>query len=1106
MKKKSDLFKIGALSLLLSAGSTVSVWGNDFLQDVKLSIQQKNVSISKVLDDIEQKTGYSILVRDSDIDTSKKVTVNQKDTDLSRILDTIFVGMNVKCDVANRTISIYRPAKSLSKQVGQRRRVSGVVVDSQGEPVIGANILEKGSGTNGTITDVEGRFSLDVASDATLVVSYIGFDTQEMAVKGKSSFKFVLSEDSQALDEVVVIGYGTQNRQAITGSIAKAKLETYSIVPTNNVLETIKGSMPGLNVGGTNTAGGTPSFSIRGQNSTRNSAEDNGNQPLVVLDGAIYNGSLADIPSDDIESFTVLKDASAAAVYGSRSANGVILIQTKRGRSEGGKPSFNVKLSYGISNELKRLEVYDAPGYLQRMLDIRSLNGMEADASKIPYYLEEEEKRNYEATSDHRPTLKDPYDMFRQNAYDLKANVCISNSSELASYYISANMTDQKGVLMNDDYKNFSGRVNIDTHLTDWLKIGVKSNYSIRDYSGSAPSMEQATHFSPWASIYDENGNYLQFPQTTTSFQSPYWSMHTSDTEKYNNLGAVLDATITVPWVKGLSYSLVYSNNLRWSQKYYFDNEFTTEGLSKRGKGERKLNNDYNMLLDNMIKYNNTFAGKHNVDVTLLYSRERTTWEETKAYAETFDNTILGDNGLQDGKTQKATTSAGESGAIGWMGRATYTYDGRYSLTGTVRRDGYSGFSKNKKWGTFASAGINWNISRESFMKPVEFVDNLALRLSYGSNGNQSISPYSTLAKVATDKYIFAGDPSYSITQYIKSFALDNLGWETTTGFNFGLDFSVLGDRLSGSIDSYVTNTTDLLFNLALPGISGKTSMLSNVGKIRNKGVEINLHSVNIKNNDFSWTSDFAFSLNRNKVVSILGDDNDGDGREDDLPSSGYFIGKPLGAVYAYKVIGMWQQSDVDNGTIMEGMRPGDYKLEDVNGDGTIDSEHDRQILGNTNPNFRWSLTNTLGYKDFSLMLYFNSVWGGNGYYLSENNTPYKDGYANAPNINHPVYDYWTPENTNAKYPRPDYSRSAHQGIKYIDRSFIKLQKVALSYDLTRFVKPVGFNNMVLSVSADNLFTIAPHWDGLDPETDQGLRDNALPSIRTYQMTLMFNF
>ncbi len=1103
MKKKSDLLKIGALSLLLGAGSTVSVWGNEYLQDVKLSVQQRNVSISKVLDDIEQKIGYSILVRDSDIDISKKVTVNQKDMNLSRILDTIFAGMDVKCDVSNKTISIYRPAKGLSKQqVGQKRRVSGVVVDAQGEPVIGANILEKGSGTNGTITDVEGRFSLDVASDATLVVSYIGFDTQEMAVKGKSSFKFVLSEDSQALDEVVVIGYGTQNRQAITGSVAKAKLETYNIVPTNNVLETIKGSMPGLNVGGTNTAGGTPSFSIRGQNSTR----DGGNNPLVVLDGAIYAGSLSDIPSNDIESFTVLKDASAAAVYGSRSANGVILIQTKRGRSRDGKPNFDVNLSYGISNELKRLKVYDAKGYLQRMLDVRSQSGQEADPDKILYYLEVEEQKNYSATPDHRATIDDPYDMFRQSAYDLKANVSISNSSELASYYVSANMTDQKGVLLNDTYKNFSGRINIDTHLTDWLKIGVKSNYSIRDYSGSSPKMEQATHFSPYASIYDENGDYLQYPQTTTSFESPFWSMKTSDTEKYNNLGAILDATITIPWVKGLSYSMVYSNNLRWSQKNYFYDEKTTEGQGKNGKGERKSENNYGMLLDNMIKYNNTFAGKHNVDVTLLYSRERRTWNHATAYAENFDNTVLGDNKLEDGMKQTVDTGAGESGSIGMMARATYTFDDRYSFTGTVRRDGCSAFSINKKWGTFASAGVNWNMSSEHFMKDIKWLDNLALRLSYGSNGNQSIDSYSTLAKVGTDKYIFAGAPSYSITQYVSSFALNNLGWEATTGFNFGLDFSVLDDRLSGSIDTYVTNTTDLLFSLSLPGISGKTSMLSNVGKIRNKGVEINLHSLNIKNGDFTWTSDFAFSLNRNKVVSILGEDNDGDGKEDDLISSGYFIGRSLGTIYGYRVTGMWQQSDVDDGTIMKGMRPGDYKIEDVDGDGKITSDKDRQFLGNSNANFRWSLTNTLNYKDLSLMLYINSVWGGNGYYLSGNNTPYDDGYAWNPNINHPVYDYWTAENTNAKYPRTDYKNATYKGTKYMDRSFIKLQKIALSYNLTRWVKPIGFNNMVLSLSADNLLTFAPHWDGLDPETNQGLKDNALPSIRTYQMTLMFNF
>lgn len=1088
--------KVGAICL--SAFLTTSVFA-------QVTVNVKQQTIKQALRAIEKTTDYRFFYSNQLPDLNKTVSFEVNDQSIDATLAKLLNGTGLVYEKREDN-QIYLAAGKTGTATPVK--ITGTIVDDNNEPVIGANVSIKGT-TTGTITDMDGKFSLEASKGMTLLISYIGFETQEVTIGNQTTYKIRLSEDSQALDEVVVIGYGTQNRQAITGSISKAKLETYNIVPTNNVLETIKGSMPGLNIGGTNTAGGTPSFSIRGQNSTRvkvNEDDIDGNNPLIVVDGAIFNGDLSDIPSDDIESFTVLKDASAAAVYGSRSANGVVLIQTKRGRSNDGKPTFNVNLSYGISNEMKRLKVYDAPGYLQRMLDIRSLNGMEADPNKIPYYLEVEEKKNYEATADHRPTLKDPYDMFRQNAYDLKANVSISNSSDLASYYISANMTDQKGVLMNDSYKNFSGRINIDTHLTDWLKIGIKSNYSIRDLSGSAPKMEQATHFSPFASIYDENGDYLQFPQTTTSFQSPYWSMHTSDTEKYNNLGAILDATIKVPWIKGLSYSMVYSNNLRWSQNYYFDNEFTTEGLGKNGKGERKLNNDYNMLLDNMIKYNNTFAGKHNVDVTLLYSRERNTWEQTKAYAENFDNTILGDNSLQDGKNQRTTTSAGESGAIGMMARATYTFDNRYSLTGAVRRDGYSAFSVSKKWGTFASGGVNWNISNEAFMKPVKFVDNLALRLSYGSNGNQSISPYSTLARVATDKYIFAGDPSYSITQYIKSFALKNLGWETTTGFNFGLDFAVLNNRLSGSIDAYATNTTDLLFNLTLPGISGKTSMLSNVGKIRNKGVEINLHSLNIESGDFSWTSDFAFSLNRNKVVSIYGDDNDGDGKEDDLISSGYFIGKSLGTLYKYKVDGMWQQSDVDNGMIMEGMRPGDYKLVDVDGDGKITSDKDRQFVGNTNPNFRWSLTNTLNYKEFSLMVYFNSVWGGNGYYLSEKNTPYNDGYANNPNINHPVYDYWTPENTDAKYPRSDYKNAAYQGIKYIDRSFIKLQKVALSYDLSRFVKPAGFNNMILSVSADNLFTFAPHWDGLDPETDQGVYDQALPSIRTYQMTLMFNF
>lgn len=1101
-KKTKKVFRIMKLSFFIMFVCVCQLFAvNGEAQNAVITLKSNQLSIGELFKEIEKQTDYLVVYSSNELNANQVLSLKNKKAKVSDYLDEALGESNMKYKFTNNYIILSNAEKPQADQQS-KKQIKGVVLDQAGETIIGANVVEKGT-TNGTVSDVDGNFILTVSDKSILLISYIGYNSRELAVKDKSSFRIVLDEDSQALSEVVVIGYGTTNRQAITGSVAKANLDKYKTVPVNNVLEAVKGTLPGLNISGTNKAGEAASFSIRGTNSTR----DGGNNPLVVIDGAIYDGSLADIPSADIESFTVLKDASAAAVYGSRSANGVILIQTKRGRSATNKPEFNVNLSYGISNELARLEVYDRDGYLNRMLDVRRANGLEAIRENLPLYLEAEEKTNYEATPDHRPTLGDPYELFRQNAYSLKANVSISNSSEFASYYISADLTDQKGVVMNDAYKNFSGRINIDSNLTSWLKIGLKTNYSLRDYSGAIPMMERAVALSPYASIYDDKGQYRQYPQTTTSAESPYWSMASSDVEMYNNLNAVLDAKITIPWVKGLSYSLVYSNGLRWQNKYNFYNEFTTAGQGKNGKGERELMQKYNMLLDNLLKYSNTFANKHNVDVTLLYSRERRTWEDTKGYAEDFDNTILNHNKLENGKKQTATTGAGESGAIGMMARATYTYDGRYSLTGTVRRDGYSAFSVNKKWGTFSSVGVNWNLSSESFLKNVDVINNLSVRASYGSNGNQSIDPYSTLATVGSSKYIFAGDPSYSIGQYISSFALDNLGWETTTGFNFGLDFSVLNDRLSGSIDGYSTNTTDLLFKLALPFTSGKKEMLSNIGEIKNKGVEINLHSINIQNKTFSWSSDFAFSLNRNKVATIYGDDNDGDGKEDDLVSSGYFIGKPLGTVYNYKVEGIWQQSDVDNGTIMTGMRPGDYKLQDVDGDGKISSDKDRQFLGTTAPNFRWSLTNTLTYKDLSLLIYINSTWGGNGYFLSGTNKPYADPYVNSPNLNRTVYDYWTPENTGSKYPRPDYQQNAtYKGTQYMDRSYIKLQKLAINYNLSRFVKPIGINNMNLSLSADNLFTFAPHWDGLDPETDAGLTITSLPSIRTYQMTLLFNF
>ncbi len=1077
---------------------------DNYAQTKKMDVKIEHSSIVSALEQIEAQSEFFFFYNNKVVRLDKKVSVDLKDKTIDEILHAIFKDTDIEYTINNRQIILSgkEAGTSLSQQ---QKSVSGKVTDSSGAALPGVSVVVKGT-TIGIITDNEGHYSLsNIPENAALQFSFIGMKTQQILVGSQTTIDVLLTQETIGLEEVVAIGYGTMKKEAVTGAVTKANLDLYKNVPVNNILETVKGSVAGLNIGGINMAGAVANLTIRGQNTI-----SAGTTPLIVVDGAIFNGSLADIPTEDVASFTVLKDASAAAVYGSRSANGVILIETQKGEGISGKPKFSVKVNTGMSNQLEPLKTYDGPGYLKRVLDIRTTNGSPANPSDIALYLQPIEATNYNATPDHKPTIVDPAKIFSHTGNVLDLNVSVSNSTEKTNYYISTSLIKQKGVLINDEFKHISGRVNISSDLTSWFNLGIKSSYSLKDYSGYTPTsmMWLVNTLSPYGSLYDENGQYRELPQSTTSCVSPYWLIATEDADIRNALAGIVSATIKAPWVKGLSYQMNYSNSLNWDNQDQFWDKRTYNGIGKNGYGNRANGQTNNMLLDNMIKYYHTFSDKHNVDVTLLYSRENTTWKSANAYAEKFDNTVLGSYSLQNGSIQTVTTGGGETNAIGMMARASYSYNQKYSITGTIRRDGYSAFSKNKKWGVFPSAGLNWNISKESFMKDVAPVKNLALRASYGVNGNQSISAYSTLARIATSMYAFYPDNSYTITQYISSLSNNDLGWESTTGLNVGLDFSLFDNkRLSGSIDAYNTKTNDLMFSLAVPSASGTGSVMSNIGEIKNKGIEINLHSLNLDMGNFKWNSDIAFSINRNKVVTILGQDNDQDGREDDLISSNIFIGKSLGTIYGYKVTGMWQQADKDGGTIMQGMRPGDYKLEDVDIDGAITSTKDRQFMGNTNPNFRWSFTNTLQYKNFSLMAYLYSIWGGNDWYLSSTNTPYYNGYANAEACNVPVYDYWTPTNTNAMFPRTDYSQSArYKGRKYIDRSFIKLQKVSLTYDASSLVKPWGINGLSFSVSADNLFTYAPNWVGLDPETDNGLTDNAIPSIRTYLFSATFNF
>lgn len=1019
------------------------------------------------------------------------------------IVTTVAIAVAVLCLSVNNSYSQQGAESQTPKQF-----LRGRVTDESGKAL--SDVTVKLKGTNrGVVTNANGDYNIEVAnkSNQILEFSYVGMATRELKFGNQAEMNISLSANSNEQDEVVVIGYGTQKKQAITGSVVQAKLKTYEKVATNNIMESVKGTIPGLNVGGTNTAGGLASFSIRGQNSI-----NAGNSPLVVVDGAIFRGTLNDIAPSDIESFTVLKDASAAAVFGSRSANGVIIIETKKGSGVNGKPRFDINVSQGISNELKALEVYDGPGYLQRLLDTRQAMGQVADPAQIAAYLQLEEAKNYNATPDHKPTLEDPYSLFRSTGNVLNATLSYSHKTDKTQYYISGNVINQKGVIVNDKYKHYSARVNLETNVTNWFKVGVKGYYSLKSYPGrtiygtsGGGSSSSPYWFGPYATLKDQNGRYLQYPHTTTSFNNPYWQIPDALINNSNNLNGILTATVNVPWVKGLSYNLTYSHTLNFGETGNFYGKETIIGLPKNGSGDLNYSRNYTALLDQIVKYNRTF-GKHDVDVTLLYSTENFKSMFENTHGEGFDNLALGMYGLGKGSLQTVNTGASTTSAVGEMARVTYGYDNRYTLTGTVRRDGYSAFSENNKYAVFPSVGANWNISNEKFMGNVTPVDNLALRASYGSNGNQAIGAYSTLARISNSRYIYYGGSSYTFTQQVSTLGNDNLKWESVYGLNLGLDFSVLERRINGSVDWYSKYTKNLIFPLSIPSTSGFTSISSNLGKVGNKGIEVGLNTVNIRKKNFTWMSDLVLAHNRNRIISIYGPDSNG--VEKDLVAQGYYIGRSLGTIYNYNVVGMWQQADKDNGTIMTGMNPGTYKLLDVNNDGKITSDSDRVFIGNSQPRFQWSLTNTFSYKDFSLMVYLYSIWGGNGSYLSGSNTPYNDPYALNGAINHAVYDYWTPTNTDAIFPRPNYSATTavYRGVKYFDRSFIKLQKISLTYDFSKMVKRFGVQGMSFSVSADNIATYAPHWLGLDPETNSGLTDASIPPIRTFMGMLMLNF
>lgn len=970
----------------------------------------------------------------------------------------------------------------------QEVTISGTVTGDNKEPIAGANVMVKDT-PSGTVTDAEGNYSVTTTRDnGVLVYSFVGYVSQEIPINGRTRIEVILVEDVQSLDEVVVVGYGTQKRSDLTGSIKSIQMDDLPPSSNINLAQSLRGYAAGLNVQGGSTAGTEPSFSIRGQNTLSASTT-----PLIVLDGIIFDGTISDINVSDVERIDVLKDASAAAIYGSRSASGVLLITTRKGKSA--KPSINFNTYVGFQNYTNNpVKMMNAEQYARHLVDYnyfqflynwyqdeptgptdqggRPVHPGYEQQSVLDVLKSDEERENYIAGNE-----VNWIDETTQTAPITNYDLNLSGGGEGFSYYVSGSYTDQKGVQRNDRFTRTTLNSKVSGDLTDWLTAGVNTSYSLRDYSGVEANMEAAQNATPLGSIYDESGQYpIQYnDEFLMAHPLRYLNFENEDLRK--NLFATIYARIEVPHVKGLTYDFNYSNNHSTSINSTFYPSTVFEGYTTNGLATIFNDQRTNWIYNHILKYAGQIATNQALDVTLVYTRDKTYGKGSDINANRFSNETLGYNDVGFAEQYTIASDAYDESSLGYMARVNYVLKERYLVTGTYRKDGYSGFGARKKFADFYSLSAAWNITEEEFMTDTrDWLDNMKIRLSYGENGNQGIGRYSSLSRMRTLYYVFNANPAIGVDP--NTLGNPNLGWETTGSTNLGLDFSLFNNRIAGEIDMYSSSTKDVLVQRSLPGATGYEQVWTNIGEIANKGIELELRTINFESPSFRWDTRFVFALNRGKIVTLYGDGKDDIGNQ-------WFIGKPISAIYDYRRTGgVWTEEELYSGATHDNFYPGQFRLEDVNGDNQIVAGDDRSVVGYRAPNYRFSIGSNMSYKNFTLSFLINSIQGGNGYYLDDLNRLLEatSDFDYAQRQNGPaIRENWTPENGVTNAPAVYNYPSVASG-NYQDRSFVRLQDVSLRYVFQRsLVERLHLENMQIYLSGKNLYTWTK-WEGFDPE------------------------
>ncbi|MDR1097959.1 MAG: TonB-dependent receptor [Tannerella sp.] len=1101
--KLSTFSLIMGISILNARGS--------YSQETLLSLNLNNKTVREVFDEIERNSEFIFFYYTNAVDENRKVHIRVKNRTIDKILDDLFKNTDNVYAIDERQIYIARRTEPESLEPEQNKtKITGTVVDQAGEPVIGANIRETGT-TNGTVTDVDGQFTLNVLPDATLTVSFIGYVTQEIVIGSRTNLNITLAEDNQALEEVVVIGYGTAKRQDFTGSIGSVKVENSAIanIPKLNVLEAVKGNVSGLNVGASNTAGGEPSMIIRGQNSISGS-----NNPLIVLDGVIYQGSLSDISPQDIATIDVLKDAVSSAVYGSRSANGVIAITTKKGKI--GKPVITFNTSLGFQSWQNRPVMMKGEEWL-RVANLRSRY-----SEGTTTWLLGAEKENQAAGKE---TVW--LDKVVQTGIVQDYQVAVSGASEGFNYYLSTSYSDNKGITVGDKFNRISILGKINASITNWLQIGVDADFAGRDYSGFAANIGSAQMMTPYGAVYrDDEGNLEKYPYTQSEV-NPLWGVNDGTRDNLDitqNFRLNAYVIVDIPWIKGLTFQTNFNPNLNRGQSgnFAYEDYYVTEGYGieryspavlsgylARANGNMTNSKTYSYVFDNILTYKNRF-GKQNVEGTLVATRDYNKYEYINSSGSDFadnGNTTLGMWGLHKAKVPKIDLDGNKRTNIGYLGRLSYSYDDKYYLTGSFRRDGASVFGQNRKWGNFAATGAAWRISNEKFLKTFEPLTDLKLKLSWGQNGNQGIAPYATLSTVANGRsggmlYEFSDKPgAVNYGLYQDALGNSDLGWEKTETWNAGFESTWL-ERFFVDLDLYFSKTTDQIFTRNIPVMTGFKTIKTSLGQVDNNGVELTVRSINIKSKDLTWNTSLTFWKNNNILRKLYGEDKDGDGKEDDDIASSLFIGKSLGSIYGYEQDGIVQEDDIAY-IELTGAAPGSPKYKDIDGVPGI-SGTDRKILGGTKENFRLNMSNTVTYKSFELYVLISEIFGGNNQYLKSNTSAFLTGDERFTDntISKPFY---TPENRSNVYPSP-YFVSDGRYLALQSRGFVRIQDISLSYSLNQpWIKAQKIKSLKIFFNVQNLATFTG-WTGGDPETGATVAQNTYPVPSTSSLGINLSF